>query len=130
MSSPPTSIPLNYLEKSIHEPVELAARPNAFIVWTGSLPEIAVFEERKGRKVREIAELVFFNKKKEWAVEADVEVGEWLTEMLPKLLIANPEPYAFEQFRNDFEAAGLGNFDIFLNSRTWQELKKGGMLVL
>jgi hypothetical protein len=128
--TPATSIPPNYLEKSIHEPAELAARPNAVIVWTGSLPEMAVFEERKGKKVREIAELVFYNKKKEWAVEADIETGEWLTEMLPKLLVANPEPYAFERFKIDFEAAGLGGFEIFLNSRTWQELKKGGMLVL
>lgn len=128
--TPPTSIPPNYLERSIHEPAELVARPNAVIVWTGSLPEMAVFEERRGKKVREIAELVFYNKKKEWAVEAEVAVGEWLTETLPKLLIANPEPYAFEQFKSDFEAGGLGPFDSFLNSRTWQELKNGGMLVL
>jgi hypothetical protein len=80
--------------------------------------------------VREVAELVFYNKKKEWAVETELPTGEWLTEMLPKLLIANPEPYAFELFKNDYETAGLGSFEAFLNSRTWQELKNGGMLVL
>ncbi|MCF2486979.1 radical SAM protein [Dyadobacter sp. CY347] len=127
---PPTSIPPNYIEKSISELPDLANRSNAVVTWLGSLPEMSVFEEQKGRKVYEIAELVFYNKKKEWAVETDVAVGEWLVEIMPKLLSSNAEAYPLEKLRSDFEAAGLGSFETFMTSMTWTQLRAGGMLVL
>lgn len=127
---PPTSIPPNYIEKSISELPDLTNRPNAVVTWLGSLPEMSVFEEQKGRKVYEIAELVFYNKKKEWAVETDVAVGEWLVETMPKLLSSNAEAYPLDKLRSDFEATGLGSFETFMTSMTWTQLRAGGMLVL
>jgi hypothetical protein len=127
---PPTSIPPNYLEKAVRDLTETAARPNAIVVWTGSLAEMSIFEEQRGKKVFEVAELVFYNKKKEWAIETEPALGEWLTNIFPKLLIANQEPYSMELLKNEFEKAGLGSFDEFSSSQTWQQLKDGGLLVL
>jgi hypothetical protein len=127
---PTTSVSPKYIEKSISEPADSNVRPNAIVTWLGSLPELSVFEEQRGKKVQEIGELVFFNKKKEWAIETTVPVGEWLVDILPDLLISNPEPYAFEQLKNDFEAAGLGSFETFSKSATWVQLRESGMLVL
>jgi len=127
---PSTSVPPKYIEKSIRAIPDSAQRPNAIVTWLGSLPELSVFEEMQGKRVVEIAELVFFNKKKEWAVEADVTIAEWLVEIMPKLLISNPETYAFEQLRNDFESSGLGSFEILTKSKTWEDLKKGGLLIV
>jgi hypothetical protein len=127
---PTTSVSPKYIEKSISEPADSNARPNAIVTWLGSLPELSVFEEQRGKKVQEIGELVFFNKKKEWAIETTVPVGEWLVDILPDLLISNPEPYALEQLKNDFEAAGLGSFETFSKSATWVQLRESGMLVL
>ena len=127
---PSTSVPPKYIEKSIRAIPDSAQRPNAIVTWLGSLPELSVFEEKQGKRVVEIAELVFFNKKKEWAVEADVTIAEWLVEIMPKLLISNPETYAFEQLRNDFESSGLCSFEILTKSKTWEDLKKGGLLIV
>jgi hypothetical protein len=127
---PPTSIPPNYIEKSISELPDLANRPNAVVTWLGSLPEMSVFEEKKGKKVYEIAELVFYNKKKEWAVETDVATGEWLVEVMPDLLSSNAEAFPLEQLKSNFEAARLGSFETFMKSMTWQQLRAGGMLIL
>ncbi|WP_138483475.1 B12-binding domain-containing radical SAM protein [Dyadobacter bucti] len=127
---PPTSISPKYIEKSISELPDSVIRPNALVTWLGSLPELSVFEERRGKKVYEIAELVFYNKKKEWAIETDTEIGEWLVEIMPKLLITNAEPYSLEKLKDDFGSAGLGSFDVFVNSRVWKELKDGGLLIL
>ncbi|WP_031526915.1 B12-binding domain-containing radical SAM protein [Dyadobacter crusticola] len=127
---PVTSIPPNYIDKSIHESPDSGTRPNAVIVWLGNLPEMAVFEEKRGKKVIEIAELVFYNKKKEWAIEADVATADWLVEIFPKLLVSNPEPMLFDQFIKQYEATGLGHFDDFRKSITWLSLKEGGLLVL
>ncbi|TLU99164.1 B12-binding domain-containing radical SAM protein [Dyadobacter luticola] len=127
---PATSISPNYIEKNISELPDLNNRPNAIIVWLGSLPEMSVFEEKRGKRTVEIAELVFFNKKKEWAIETDIATGEWLLEVFPKLLIQNAEPYAFEQFKNDFEAAGLGSFEAFSKTPAWKNLKENSLLIL
>jgi hypothetical protein len=127
---PPTSIPPNYIEKSISELPDLANRPNAVVTWLGSLPEMSVFEGKKGKKVYEIAELVFYNKKKEWAVETDVATGEWLVEVMPDLLSSNAQAFPLEQLKSNFEAAGLGSFETFMKSMTWQQLRAGGMLIL
>lgn len=127
---PPTSIPPNYIEKSISELPDLVNRPNAVVTWLGSLPEMSVFEEKRGKQTYEIAELVFYNKKKEWAVESDVAVADWLVEMMPNLLSSNAEAFPLEKLKKDFEAAGLGSFEIFMTSMTWTQLRAGGMLIL
>lgn len=127
---PATSISPKYIEKSISELPDASQRPNAIVTWLGSLPELTVFEEKQGKKVVEIAELVFYNKKKEWAVEAEVSIAEWLVEMMPRILISNSEPYALEQLKNNFETFGLGSFEILIQSKTWKELRKGGLLIV
>jgi radical SAM superfamily enzyme YgiQ (UPF0313 family) len=127
---PAPSISPRYIEKSIREIPDAATRPNALVVWTGSLPELSVFEEKRGKKTTEIAELVFFDKKKEWAVEADVPVAEWLTEVIPKLLIRNPAAYALDQLKKDYEEAGLGSFQSYTQTTTWKALRQGGLLIV
>lgn len=127
---PKTSISPKYIEKSIREVADTTFRPNAIAVWMGSLPELGVFEEKRGNQVVEVGELVFFNKKKEWAVEAEVPVAEWMVETMPKLLSSNQEAYTLEQLSRDFENAGLGAFEKFTKSRTWHDLRKGGLLVV
>jgi hypothetical protein len=49
---------------------------------------------------------------------------------MPKLLVANSIPQSFENMKNEFESALSGNFEDFIQSKTWFELKKGGLLVL
>jgi hypothetical protein len=127
---PTPSISPRYIEKSIREIPDAATRPNALVVWTGSLPELSVFEEKRGKKTTEIAELVFFDKKKEWAVEADVPVAEWLTEVIPKLLIRNPAAYALDQLKKDYEEAGLGSFQSYTQTTTWKALRQRGLLIV
>ncbi|NIJ53362.1 B12-binding domain-containing radical SAM protein [Dyadobacter arcticus] len=127
---PPTSIPPSYIEKSIQDIPDLNSRPNAVMIWLGSLPEMSIFQEQKGSLVLEVAELVFFSKRREWAIEANLAIGKWLREIFPRLLVANQEPYLFEQLKKDFEQAGLGSFDAWTASETWQELRNGGLLVI
>ncbi|WP_221390629.1 radical SAM protein [Dyadobacter sp. NIV53] len=127
---PSTSVSPKYIEKSVRDLPDSVSRPNALVTWLGSLPELSVFEEKRGKKIYEVAELIFYNKKKEWAVEAEVEIAEWLVEIMPKILIANPETYAFELLRNDFESLGLGSFETLVQSKTWADLRKGGLLIV
>jgi hypothetical protein len=127
---PPTSIPPKYIEKSISQFPDAIPRTNAMVVWLGSLPALSVFEEKKGKTVFEIAELVFYNKKQEWALETSVPLGEWLADLMPELLIGKHEPFPLDKLKNQYEAQGLGSFDTFMKSKVWEDLKSGGLLVV
>ena len=127
---PRTSITSDYIQRSISTQPDFANRPNAIAVWLGSLPELNIFEERRGMKTFQAAELIFFNKKKEWAVEATIEVAKWLLTLMPKLLISNPEPISLEQIKGEFESSELGDFETLILSKTWTDLKAGGLLIL
>ncbi len=69
---PAPSISPKYIEKSISQFPDAIPRTNAMVIWMGSLPTLSVFEEKKGKNIVEIAELVFYNKKQEWALETSV----------------------------------------------------------
>jgi len=127
---PPTTVPANYIARSIAERPKHDYRPNAVVVWLGSLPTASVLEVQQGRKVSELAELVFYSKRTEWALETSVPMGEWLETVMPRLRIGASEPCPLETLRVEFEAAGLGNFDTFMRSKTWSLLAEHGLLVV
>jgi hypothetical protein len=127
---PRTTVPPNYIEQSIRDYTETGNRQNAVVTWLGSLPELNIFEEKRGKSVFEVAELIFFNKKKEWAIETDPQIAAWLVDVMPKLLISNREPLSLDQLRSDYQSFGLDNFETFILSKTWNDLKLGGLLVL
>jgi hypothetical protein len=127
---PKTSIPPTYIKKSIQDYQDSSHRVNAIAVWTGSIPELNLFEEKVGKKTIRIAELIFFDKKKEWALETDPNTADWLMKVLPTLLIVHPEPVELDRLRMDFEQSQMGNFENFMRSKTWLELRKSGLLIL
>ncbi|CAG5004491.1 hypothetical protein DYBT9275_03381 [Dyadobacter sp. CECT 9275] len=127
---PRTTVPKRYIERSIADKSEETLRPNAFVIWLGSLPELSLFEEASGSITQQVAELVFFDKKKEWAVETTPERGAWLVEVMPRLVIGYHQPMSLEELRADYQNQNLGDFDPLLHSDTWQELKSGGLLLL
>ncbi|GAB2770440.1 radical SAM protein [Rhabdobacter roseus] len=127
---PSTSVPPRYIENSLRQVPPEAPRPNAVLTWLGSLPTLNIFEEKRGKQRVQGAELIFYDKKNEWAVEASIPVAEWLLHALPKVLATQPVPYQLEDFRKDFENAGLGTFEAFSASGTWRELRASGLLVV
>ncbi len=127
---PATSVPPRYIENSIRALPDTALRPSALVMWMGSEPELSIFEQKKNRKVVEVAELVFFDKKKEWALETDVRTARWLEQLLPRLLVKNPETFTMDQLQTDFESAGMTDFQSFTGSKTWNDLRKSGLLII
>ncbi|WP_025763987.1 B12-binding domain-containing radical SAM protein [Dyadobacter tibetensis] len=121
---PKTSIPGRFIEKAIADTSELSTRPNALLIWMGSLPEVNLFEQD------DRAEMVFYDKRKEWAIEVRQPLAEWLETWLPRLQIGSQAPIFWENFRQDFERQNIGNFDVLMESKTWKILQSNGLLVL
>ncbi|MFC5408702.1 B12-binding domain-containing radical SAM protein [Larkinella bovis] len=128
--TPATTIPPNYIARQIDQLADSEFRPNAVVVWLGSLPVVSVLEVKKGKKTTELAELVFYARKNEWALETALPVGEWLETIMPRLQIGKQDPYSLGDLKADFEAAGLGSFGSFVHSVTWRSLRQNGLLII
>ena len=127
---PITSIPPRYIETAISQPHDKNPRPNAVIIWPGNLPSMDVVELPQGRKLVEIAEVEFYSKQGQWLLETTVPVGQWLMNTLPTLVIGFHEPCSLAQLRANYEAAGLGRFELFTQSPIWTQLRENGLLIV
>ncbi|WP_373515950.1 radical SAM protein [Persicitalea sp.] len=127
---PPTSIPPNYIERSIAQNEEMSERPNALVVWLGGIPELSIYEKKKGRQIIKMAELEFYTKKEHWMLNVSLQLGEWLTETLDAFPIGSQEVLTLARLKVKYEVAGLGDFEEFQRSSIWQELRGNGLLVI
>jgi radical SAM superfamily enzyme YgiQ (UPF0313 family) len=130
--TPPTRIPEDYIENSLNEFQEKTPRPNAIVVWLGNTPSISIFkpQDEESDGPEEIAELIYYNKREEWLLQINVEIGQFLFGIMPKLTIDSDEPYTFSQLIKDFNDAQIGDFDDLLESDLWAQLKSNGLLIL
>ena len=130
--TPPTRIPEDYVENCLDEIQEKTPRPNAIVIWLGNIPSISFFNregDEEGEKT-EIAELIFYNKREEWLLQINVEIAQFLYGLMPKLIIDADEAYTFSQMVKDFNEAQVGDFEEFLQSDLWLQLRANGLMVL
>lgn len=132
---PPTTIPPRYIEKAIQQRPDDHRRPNALIVWLGGLPNLEVFEvetQNRGRRREavQMAELEFYEKQNYWLLETELPVGEWIVGQLPLLSAEAAQPMLLSTLKTSYETAGLGSFELFMESKVWQKLRENGLLVV
>ncbi len=127
---PPTSISPRYIEKSIKDTPESAARSNAQLVWLGPLPSVEVLATNQGRKTVDIAELSFYSRQSDWVLETSPELGQWLAESLPRWHVSTGERVPLLAVQADFERTSLGDFSTLLRSPLGRQLRENGLVVL
>ena len=96
------------------------------------MPSISIFkpEDEKSEENDEIAELLFYNKSEEWLLQINAEVGQWIFDILPKMIIGTDKPLTYNQLKNDFSQAQIGDFEEFIESEIWMQLRANGLLIL
>lgn len=127
---PVTSIPPNYIYKSLTEKDTAAIRENAIVVWLGSMPNAEFFEAKKGKDTVHMAELEFYNKQKDWQLLVTAVDADWLMVVLLKLIIGKHEPMQYGELKKSYEASTLNNFDVFVQSKAFKQLRENGLLIL
>jgi len=127
---PETSIADDYIERSLNEGPGNIIKRNAIVVWLGNLPELTIFDVKKGNKKVEMAELEFFDKKKDWQLHTSAAHGRWLVEIMPRLAISRQEPLSYKELVADFEKATGEKFDELTRTKVWFELRENGLLIL
>lgn len=125
---PRTTLAPDYIESKLDETLELKERSQ--FVWLGKAPLVHRYTKKKGKKQIAMIELVLMTSKTQINLQVKEGMGEWLKTVLTLLSIQNNNIIRLADFRNSYEEAQLGDFDVFINSYTFSQLREAGLLVL
>jgi len=127
---PKTSVDANYIENALFQDVDLSFKPNAKIVWLGNAPSCEYYTQSKKGMQREMATLVFTSKTSQLQIQILKPHADWLISMLEKISIKNPKTYTLKEVMDDYEAAGLEDFELFWDNKPMNTMSKMGLLKL
>ena len=106
------------------------AKPTSKVVWLGKQPRVELFVKNKRGEQYEKASLSFVNKQGVHSITVDKPQGLWLAAMLQQLSIQNPKMLTLQNVKDDYEAAGLEDFELFWDNKPVNTLYRQGLLVL
>ncbi len=127
---PRTAVSPKFIEQALalHEPKII--KPSTKVVWLGSLPVVKYYVKNGKKKPVNMVSLTFYNKKETFLVHTKEEWGRWLIETLPLLSVYRGVVSSFEEVEQSFNDFGAGDFQHFLVSDSFTELKDNGLLFL
>ena len=127
---PKTKVTPDYITKILNEEEYIAPNPNAKIIWLGKKPELEIVTKSKKGNTWELASLTFQGKTETMNIKADQSQGIWLAELLSKLSVNNIKTWTWQEVKENYEAAGLEDFELFWDNKPVNGLWKAGMLRL
>ena len=127
---PKTSVEASYIENALFQDVDLSFKPNAKIIWLGNAPSCEYYTQSKKGMQREMATLVFTSKTSQLQIQILKTHADWLLPMLEKISISQPKTYTLKEVMDDYEAAGLEDFELFWDNKPMNTMSKMGLLKL
>ncbi|MFT3912333.1 MAG: B12-binding domain-containing radical SAM protein [Ferruginibacter sp.] len=127
---PKTTIAPDYILKALEEPEYCSIKTTNKIVWLGYPPTVENFTKSKKGNHWEICLLTFQGKKELLNIKTDKAQGLWLAGILEKLSIKNIKTYTMQEVRENYESAGLEDFELFWDNKPVNMLYKVGLLKL
>jgi hypothetical protein len=122
------SVAPDFIRKAIEEPVLQSGSANSKIIWTGHEPKAEVITKSKKGAQWEMMTLHFQTLKGALVMNVEPAKGAWLLHLLPKISVANPALLSLQGVKADYEAAGLGDFELFWDNKPVNTLYKVGLL--
>jgi hypothetical protein len=120
---PRTLIPKNYIARILKPEAEQMPKPNAKICWLGPVPTL-------GKSSRGKSTLQMSMGRDEVALLVPEKLGSWLMNTLGHISVGPDKTWMFEEFEKEYAKAGLGDFTVFWEGETVEELREMGLLVV
>ncbi|MEO6722927.1 MAG: radical SAM protein [Ferruginibacter sp.] len=127
---PKTTVPVGYIANILQQEEFDPVKPGTKITWLGKPPVVESFTKSKKGSQWEIMSLTFQGKREVYNIKVDQQQGQWLADTLPKLSIGNMKVYTLKEVKENYEAAGLNDFEIFWDNKPINTLYKVGLLRL
>ncbi len=125
---PKTTIPPDYIMRSLEETDYAPAKPSSKIIWLGNKPAIEFTTKSKRGQHWEMAELSFQTNRDRFSIRVDRKQGIWLAGMLESLSVYNKKNMTRQMVMEDYERAGLEDFELFWDNKPVSTLHKAGLL--
>jgi len=126
---PKTTIAKHHIETALEQQADqYKVKPNAKIVWLGTLPYVSEFSKKKRGELRHFLQMDFHTKTDLIDVVLDKDQGDWLIELLDELSPEN-KPKTYSQIKKNFESE-FQDFELFWFSKPILTLRNNGLLVL
>ena len=126
---PKTFIAPDYIRKALEEQ-ELTNNPNSKLVWLGNIPKTEIVHKSKKGNHWEVMSISFQTKKATHTINVEPEKGKWLVDILEKISIRSYDQLTLKRIKENYEAAGLENFELFWDNKPVNSLFKAGLLHL
>ena len=127
---PKTSVPPGYISDALNEYEPAPQKASTKIVWLGRNAAKEYYTQSKKGNSREMIELTFITKKEKHQIKVGKEQGDWLSAMLEKLSVSNPKIHTLQDVKDNYETAGLQDFELFWDNKPVSNLYKAGLLRL
>ncbi len=127
---PKTTIPPDYIQKSLDELAYQPAKPTARVVFIGESPTFSVITKSKKGSQWEVGQLTFYTATDTVIAQMTVEQAKWLMGILPKLAAENLQLLTLQQLQEEYEKQGLDDFELFWDNKPINILYKAGLLVV
>lgn len=127
---PKTTIAPDFIIKALEENEYSVSKPNTKIVFTGNLPVVEHYTKSKKGNTWKMTSLTFETKTETFKIDLLQEQGKWLAELLPQLSVRNIKTLTLQQVKENYEAAGLEDFDLLWDNKPVNTLYKAGLFSL
>ncbi len=127
---PKTTVDPNYIINALKEDELNTYKPTAKIVWLGKKPSLEIVTKSKKGSSWELASLTFQSKKETVNIKVDKEQGEWFAGMIEKISVDHFKTYTLQEVKDNYEAAGLEDFELFWDNKPISTMNKIGLLRL
>jgi hypothetical protein len=127
---PRTKIAADFIEKALLENELNTFKPNAKIIFLGNIPTVEYFTQSKKGFSREMAKLVFFNKRSTQEIQILKANADWLLKMIPNLSVNSEKQITLQEVKESYEAAGLDDFEMFWDNKPMNTMWQSGLLML
>lgn len=125
---PKTNVENNYIEKALEDNLDIVFKPSSKVVWLGKSPSCTFFVQSKKGLHREMAKLDFISKSSEQQIQILKIHADWLIPMLNKLSITQVKTYSLQEVKDDYESAGLEDFELFWDNKPMNGMRRIGLL--
>lgn len=127
--TPKTTVPADFITRALEEEDSSIAKSNAKLVWLGNLPVAETITKSKKGNSWEMLSLTFETKKETINIKVPQPQGNWLFSLLRGLHNSN-NTVLLQEVKQNYEAAGLNDFELFWDNKPVNTLYKVGLLQL
>jgi radical SAM superfamily enzyme YgiQ (UPF0313 family) len=127
---PQTSVPPDHIIKALEQEAIVPYKPATKIVWLGNKPVTGYFTQSKKGRRREMMTLTFQLPKQQHLINVQKEQGEWFVKILEQLSVSNAKTMTLAEVKENYEAAGLEDFELFWDNKPISSMHKLGLLRL